>query len=49
MEVNAFLVNAFTANDRGGKPAGVVLNADNLSDQDKLNIAQAVGFSETAL
>lgn len=48
MEVNAFLVNAFTANGRGGNPAGVVLNADNLSDQDKLNIAQAVGFSETA-
>ncbi|MDP0495647.1 MAG: PhzF family phenazine biosynthesis protein, partial [Verrucomicrobiota bacterium JB024] len=39
MEVNAFLVNAFTANGRGGNPAGVVLNADNLSDQDKLNIA----------
>lgn len=49
MEVNAFLVNAFAANDRGGNPAGVVLNADNLSDHDKPKIAQTAGFSETAL
>ncbi|MBN7821159.1 PhzF family phenazine biosynthesis protein [Bowmanella yangjiangensis] len=48
MEVNAFLVNAFTASGSGGNPAGVVLNADNLSDQDKLKIARTVGFSETA-
>lgn len=48
MEVTAFLVNSFTVNGTGGNPAGVVLHADNLSDEDKLAIAQAVGYSETA-
>ncbi|WP_432458972.1 MULTISPECIES: PhzF family phenazine biosynthesis protein [unclassified Agarivorans] len=48
MNVEAFLVNAFTANGRGGNPAGVVLHADKLSNQEKLEIAQAVGYSETA-
>lgn len=33
---------------KGGNPAGVVLNADNLSYDEKLKIAQAVGYSETA-
>ncbi|QUM84047.1 MULTISPECIES: PhzF family phenazine biosynthesis protein [unclassified Moritella] len=34
--------------DSGGNPAGVVLNADKLSDAQKLKVAQAVGYSETA-
>ena len=42
------LVNWFTNNGKGGNPAGVVLNADKLSDFQKLEIAQAVGYSETA-
>ncbi|MFS1945892.1 PhzF family phenazine biosynthesis protein [Vibrio lentus] len=46
--VEAFLVNSFTKNGKGGNPAGVVLQADLLSNEDKLAIAQAVGFSETA-
>jgi len=33
---------------KGGNPAGVVLNADDLSCAEKLKIAQAVGYSETA-
>lgn len=33
---------------KGGNPAGVVLNADNLSYDEKLKIAQAIGYSETA-
>lgn len=33
---------------KGGNPAGVVLNADNLSYDEKLKIAQTVGYSETA-
>ncbi|TMP83375.1 phenazine biosynthesis protein PhzF [Pseudoalteromonas phenolica] len=33
---------------KGGNPAGVVLNADDLSYAEKLKIAQAVGYSETA-
>ncbi|WP_378188406.1 PhzF family phenazine biosynthesis protein [Aquimarina sp. W85] len=36
------------ANGAGGNPAGVVLNADNLSNQQKLQIANKVGLSETA-
>ncbi len=43
-----FLVNSFTNNGAGGNPAGVVLQADNLSDEEKLHIAQVVGYSETA-
>lgn len=46
--IDVFLVNSFTKNGAGGNPAGVVLHADSLSDQEKLKIAQAVGYSETA-
>ncbi|NAW64757.1 PhzF family phenazine biosynthesis protein [Photobacterium halotolerans] len=48
MKIDAYLVNAFTFNGTGGNPAGVVLHADNLSDDEKLTIAKAVGYSETA-
>ncbi|WP_330960920.1 PhzF family phenazine biosynthesis protein [Photobacterium sp. 53610] len=48
MNVEAYLVNSFTANGTGGNPAGVVLHADKLSYGEKLEIAQAVGYSETA-
>lgn len=47
-KVDAFLVNSFTHNGTGGNPAGVVLSADELSNQEKLEIAQVIGFSETA-
>lgn len=46
MEVK--ILNAFVDNDKGGNPAGVVLNADHLSDKQKLEIAKKVGLSETA-
>ncbi|WP_249349000.1 PhzF family phenazine biosynthesis protein [Pseudoalteromonas phenolica] len=46
--INAILVNSFTMDGKGGNPAGVVLNADDLSYAEKLKIAQAVGYSETA-
>ncbi len=42
------ILNAFVDNNSGGNPAGVVLDADNLSTYQKLNIAKAVGLSETA-
>lgn len=42
------MVNAFTSNGSGGNPAGVVLHSDNLSNEEKLKIAQEVGYSETA-
>ncbi|MFT6984565.1 MAG: PhzF family phenazine biosynthesis protein [Psychromonas sp.] len=48
MHIEVTLVNAFTADGQGGNPAGVVFNADKLSDGQKLQIAQAVGYSETA-
>jgi len=46
--IEVTLVNAFTLNKKGGNKAGVVFNADNLSNKEKLKIAQAVGYSETA-
>lgn len=42
------IVNAFAKNNQGGNPAGVVLDADQYNDAEKLLIAQKVGLSETA-
>lgn len=42
------IINAFVDGDRGGNPAGVVLQADNLDRAAKQAIARRVGFSETA-
>lgn len=42
------IVNAFVDGAEGGNPAGVVLDADSLSPDDKLRIARLVGLSETA-
>jgi len=42
------IINAFIDNGKGGNPAGVVLNADNLTRDEKLKIAAKVGLSETA-
>lgn len=39
---------AFAATDRGGNPAGVVLRGDALTDDEMLQIARDVGYSETA-
>jgi len=43
-----FKVNAFTENINGGNPAGVYLKADDLNENQMLNIAKEVGYSETA-
>jgi len=48
MNIEVMLVNSFTANGKGGNPAGVVFDADQLTDAQKLKIAQVVGYSETA-
>jgi len=48
MENQVYLVKAFTKNKFEWNPAGVVLNADNLSDEQMLNIAKELNFSETA-
>jgi len=46
--VTVQILNAFAENGKGGNPAGVVLNADILSDKNKLEISKKVGLSETA-
>ncbi|WP_438466633.1 PhzF family phenazine biosynthesis protein [Marinomonas sp. PE14-40] len=46
--VNAFVTQTQDGQSVGGNPAGVVLNADELSHAQKLSIAKQVGLSETA-
>lgn len=48
MPVSIHVVNAFTDDNRGGNPAGIVLNADALTTEQKQTIARQVGLSETA-
>lgn len=48
MTVKAYLLNVFGVDESGGNPAGVVLDADNLTDEQKKIIAKEIGFSETA-
>ena len=43
-----YQVDSFTTEKFKGNPAGVVLNADGLSDQEMLNIARELNNSETA-
>lgn len=47
-EKTAYIVNAFTVNGEHGNPAGVVLDADDLNENQMLAIAQQVDLSETA-
>lgn len=46
--VTVYTLNAFSRDVRGGNPAGVVLDAQGLSDEEMRAIAAEVGFSETA-
>ena len=48
MQVQVFTLNAFAKTEKGGNPAGVVLNTDGMTDKQMLSIAKKVGFSETA-
>jgi len=47
-KIEVQIINAFVDNNKGGNPAGVVLNADKLSNEQKLSVAKKVGLSETA-
>lgn len=47
-KVEVKILNAFVDNGKGGNPAGVVLNADNLTNKQKLKVAEKVGLSEIA-
>lgn len=46
--IQAHIVSGFVTGGTGGNPAGVVLDADKLSDKDMLSIAAKIGLSETA-
>lgn len=46
--MQVYTLNAFSKTPQGGNPAGVVLVADNLSDEKMQQIAAEVGLSETA-
>ena len=48
MKVKVYTINSFAKSIEGGNPAGVVLNADALSEDDMRKIAGIIGFSETA-
>lgn len=48
MNANVLRYSAFTTDPAGGNPAGVVLDARDLSDADMQRIATEVGYSETA-
>ncbi len=48
MKIQLHTVSAFTAQGAGGNLAGVVLNADPLSNIQKQQIAKQAGYSETA-
>jgi PhzF family phenazine biosynthesis protein len=47
-KIEVQIINAFVDNEKGGNSAGVVLNADNLTNEQKLRVAAKVGLSETA-
>ncbi|ADK16135.1 putative isomerase YddE [Clostridium ljungdahlii DSM 13528] len=48
MNVKAYTLNSFAKCIEGGNPAGVVINADDLSEYDMKKVAGIIGFSETA-
>jgi PhzF family phenazine biosynthesis protein len=48
MGLNIYKLTSFPKENHGGNEAGVVLEADNLSDIEMLEIAKNIGFSETA-
>jgi len=48
MEIEIQIINAFIDGEGGGNPAGVVLDADELSAKQKSKIAAKIGLSETA-
>ena len=47
-EVITYKVNAFTNEGHGGNGAGVVLDADSLTERQMQQVASLVGYSETA-
>lgn len=48
MKIKVYKINAFAKTEEGGNPAGVAVNADELSENDMKKIAGILGLSETA-
>ncbi len=48
MQIRVYTVNAFTYLNEGGNPAGVVPDADGLSETQMQHIARQMGYPETA-
>lgn len=48
MNIQLQVIHAFSMDNQGGNPAGVVFGADNLSNETKQAIATKAGFPETA-
>ncbi len=48
MKVKAYTVNSFAKTSEGGNGAGIVLDADFLTEEEMQKIAAVLGFSETA-
>lgn len=48
MNIEAFVVKAFTKDKTQGNPAGVVVNAEGLSDEQMVSLSARFGFSESA-
>ncbi|MCO1603781.1 PhzF family phenazine biosynthesis protein [Desulfosporosinus nitroreducens] len=48
MKVNVYTLNSFAKTKEGGNAAGVVTNADSLSEKEMRKIAAILGISETA-
>ena len=48
MKVTVVLVKSFTKDKSAGNPAGIVLDAEDLTDEQMQQIAKELGFAETA-
>lgn len=48
MKIKAYTINAFAKTIGGGNPAGIVMDADQLSENEMKKIAGILGYSETA-
>lgn len=48
MQIKVFQYDAFTDTPGKGNPAGIVLNADDLTPEQMLTVSAAAGFNETA-
>lgn len=48
MKIKAYTINAFAKTIAGGNPAGIIMDAEQLSENDMKMIAGILGYSETA-